>query len=89
MIFSETEDLQNLALLAIQNKGYRVILVQAESSYSSMEESYQASNGDDRFFADDLLSLLGLIELGTIRGEDWRLDPDELDRLNLCLEPPF
>jgi hypothetical protein len=89
MIFSETEDLQNLALLAIQNKGYRVILVQAESSYSPMEESYQASNGDDRFFANDLLSLLGLIELGTIRGDDWRLDSDELDRLNLSLDSPF
>jgi hypothetical protein len=89
MIFSETEDLQNLALLAIQNKGYRVILVQAESSYSPMEESYQASNGYDRFFANDLLSLLGLIELGTIRGDDWRLDSDELDRLNLSLDSPF
>lgn len=79
MIFSINEDLQEIALLAIHRKGYSV-RIDKTMIVSYMEEpsiQYVAEKKDLYFQASNYIDLLGLIELGEVRGEEWRLSDTE------------
>lgn len=74
MILSETLDAQKLAAIVISKKGYIVI----EEVDESDRLSYIATNDKNKFYGSSHVSLLGLIELGEIREENWRLNAQEM-----------
>lgn len=59
------------ALLAIESLGYKVV-----ASGSSLS----ASKGDDEYFADDPVALLGLIRLVELRSWEWQARDEEIDQ---------
>jgi hypothetical protein len=80
MIYKETDDMLKLAALVASMKKYQ-ISIQVNQSDDSV--SYTASNEDNIFYANDLISLLGLIVLGETRGDNWRLSEDEVSYIEL------
>jgi hypothetical protein len=80
MIYTATDDMLKLAALVASMKKYQ-LLIEVDQSDGSV--SYKASNENHAFYADDLVSLLGLIVLGETRGDDWRLSEDEVSYVEL------
>jgi hypothetical protein len=80
MIYKETDDMLKLAALVASMKKYQ-ISIQVNQSDDSV--SYTASNEDNIFYANDPISLLGLIVLGETRGDKWRLSEDEVSYIEL------
>jgi hypothetical protein len=76
MNLQETTDVQKLAIMAIHNRGYTIT---ARNSPGDSPSEYIAVNQNNTFYANSLVSLLGLIELGESRGEDWWLDDTEVE----------
>jgi hypothetical protein len=79
MKFLIDPSLQDVALLAIHRKGY-AIRVDKTMVLGHMEKPsilYVAEKTDCYFRADSYVELLGLIELGELRGEEWRLNQSE------------
>jgi hypothetical protein len=76
MILQETTDVQKLAVMAIHNRGYTIT---ARNSTGDSPSEYIAANQNNTFYANSLVSLLGLIELGESRDEDWQLDDTEVE----------
>ena len=70
------------ALLALRAKGYRVWLdyiehVDSSDGRPSYKLDYQAECDRAYFSATTPEELLGLVAMWEVRGDDWRLKPDE------------
>jgi hypothetical protein len=78
MILNETLDTQKLAAIVISKKGYTLT---EEIDMDDVDNSvlYIAANDRNEFYANSCISLLGLIELGEIRNENWRLNAQEMN----------
>ncbi len=81
MILEVSSDLQLIALLAINKKGYSI-----KTEKSGTLQEIEDGNGivlciaekTDYFFrADNFIELLGVIELGEFRGDNWELEKEE------------
>jgi hypothetical protein len=73
--------LQDVALLAIHRKGYS-IRVDKTMILGHMEKPsilYIAEKPNCYFQASSYVELLGLIELGELRGEEWQLNQSEIE----------
>ena len=68
----------NPTLLAIQAKGYKIILeytvCDSECETPDYESYYQAEKDGRRFNAKTPVELLGLIAMWEVRGDDWQYD---------------
>jgi hypothetical protein len=83
MKFLIDPSLQDVALLAIYRKGY-AIRIDKTMILRHMEEPsirYIAEKTDCYFQASSYVELLGLIELGELRGGDWPLNASEVEIL--------
>jgi hypothetical protein len=75
MILKETTDTENLAIFVAHQKGYKLTM---EREAGSEDISwYVAEKDEDTFSAHSFVELLGLIELGETRKQDWRLNQEE------------
>jgi hypothetical protein len=75
MILKETIDTENLAILVAHQKGYKLTM---EREIGSKDISwYVAEKDENTFSAHSFIELLGLIELGETRGENWRLEEED------------
>ena len=65
------------AILALESMGLTVTpsVIGAEQ-----EMSWQATGGGNAYSAEDPITLLGLVKLVEIRGEDWKASDDEIDK---------
>ena len=85
MILEDNDDIQKIALVAIYKKGYSVRVQKTiiELEMDSPVIFFIAEKKDFFFKSGKLTELLGLIELGEIRGENWRLSNEEYKSLFL------
>jgi hypothetical protein len=74
MILSETLGAQELAAIVISKKGY-ILLKEVDESDCVL---CIATNDKNKFYGNNCVSLLGLIELGETRDENWRLNAQEM-----------
>jgi hypothetical protein len=63
------------AYLTLLDKGYQVSRIDV----GEREETWQALKGDEEFFAEEPMSLLGLVALFESRGANWRATDDQID----------
>lgn len=79
MVIEDNDDIQKIALVAIHKKGYNVRLQRTmiELKRSNSVVFFIAEKEGYFFKSSNLTELLGLIELGEIRGENWRLSNEE------------
>ncbi len=80
MTIKETLDIQELAIIIMHSKGYNLIIDKSEDSNCIQ---YIARKNESSFYADSWISLLGLIELGEIRNDNWRLNIEEANYVQL------
>lgn len=81
MILEISLGVQSIALLAINKKGYSV-RTEKTGTIQEIEDGnglvlYIAEKKDCFFRADSFVELLGIIELGELRGDNWELDKEE------------
>lgn len=76
MILKETADTEKLAISLIHKKGYEITIENHEGDNTLL---YVANNNENNFYANNFISLLGLIELGELRNNNWQLEEEEMD----------
>jgi hypothetical protein len=86
MVTQEKDEFSSLAVLVIYTKGYEITIQTYEDSDTVL---YIAEKMGDAYHGDSLVSLLGLIELGETRGEDWRLEEEEAAQMKVIFKKIF
>jgi hypothetical protein len=61
--------------LALHAKGYEVTVVRRATG----EETWHAEKDDNRFSAEGLVELLGVVGMFEIRGDNWKASDDQID----------
>jgi hypothetical protein len=76
---TEFNDVSNVAILTLRDKGYRVWW---EASERPAADDWWAEKEGREFIATNPLALLGLVALWESRGEEWRQKPGEPNLLS-------
>lgn len=71
------------AILALESMGFTIT---SRVVNADQEMVWTASDNSDEYIAEDPLSLLGLVKLHEVRGDNWKASDDEIDTYLPMLE---
>ncbi|BDM81347.1 hypothetical protein [Acaryochloris marina] len=71
------------AILALESMGFTIT---SRVVNADQEMAWTASGNSDEYIAEDPLSLLGLVKLHEVRGDNWKASDDEIDKYLPMLE---